>query len=175
MKRYEAPWCTSLIVVSALLTVLCLGLSAFLLTHVAPQLPLGLTRSLPLLPVLLLCVTALFTIRGYTITPEAILVHRLLWDTRLPRVGLESVSIEPDALRGSLRTCGNGGGFAFSGFYWSKRLGSFRAFVTDLHRTAVLRYGTRRVVLSPDAPEDFVHELAVPEREPSPARNGKQR
>jgi hypothetical protein len=30
----------------------------------------------------------------------------------------------------SLRACGNGGGFSFTGWYWSKSLGSYRAFVT---------------------------------------------
>ncbi len=70
-------------------------------------------------------------------------------------------SVEPDALRGSLRIFGNGGGFSFSGFYYSKRLGSFRAFVTDRRRTVVLRYANRRVVLSPATPEDFVQDLAL--------------
>ena len=65
-------------------------------------------------------------------------------------------------MRRSLRTFGNGGGFSFSGFYYNKRLGSYRAFVTDLHRTVVLRYAKRRVVVSPAAPEDFVRDLAVP-------------
>lgn len=89
-------------------------------------------------------------------------MHRLLWDTKLPRIGLESACVEPDALRRSIRTFGNGGAFSFTGFYWNKRLGSYRAFVTDLRRTVVLRYAKRRVVLSPDAPEEFVRDLAVP-------------
>jgi hypothetical protein len=83
-----------------------------------------------------------FIVRGYTITGDTILVHRLLWDTKLPRAGLESATAEPDAMRRSIRTFGNG-----------------RAFVTDPRRAVVLRYANRRVVLSPDAPEDFVREL----------------
>ncbi len=162
MKQYRAPWGTVLVVMSLLVTVLCIGISAGAWwATFAGQQP-SLIRCAALLPVALLLVTVLFTIRGYAITPDAILVHRLLWDTKLPRVGLESAQVEPDAMRGSLRTFGNGGGFSFSGFYYSKRLGSYRAFVTDLHRTVVLRYANRRVVLSPDAPEDFVRDLAVP-------------
>ena len=83
-------------------------------------------------------------------------MHRLLWSTVLPRIGLESAQVEPDAMRGSLRTFGNGGAFSFTGFYYNKRLGSYRAYVTDPRRAVVLRYANRRVVLSPDAPEDFV-------------------
>jgi hypothetical protein len=162
MKQYKAPWGTSLVILSLLVTVVCLGVSVVLWLLAAPKLSPGLARLLPLLPVLLVLGSALFTIRGYTVTPEAILVHRLLWDTWLPRVGLESAQVEPEAMRGSLRTFGNGGGFSFTGFYWNKRLGSYRAFVTDLRRTVVLRYAGRRIVLSPELPEDFVRELAVP-------------
>ena len=50
----------------------------------------------------------------------------------------------------------------FTGWYYNKRLGSYRAFVTDPRRAVVLRYANRRVVLSPDAPEDFVRELGAP-------------
>jgi hypothetical protein len=165
MKHYKAPWGTTLIVMSALVTVLCVGISAGAWWAAFAGHQPSLVRCAALLPVTLLLVTVLFTIRGYTITSEAVLVHRLLWDTRLPRSGLESAQVEPDAMRGGLRTFGNGGGFSFSGFYWSKRLGSFRAFVTDLHRTVVLHYTHRRVVLSPEAPEDFVRDLAVPNRQ----------
>jgi hypothetical protein len=65
-------------------------------------------------------------------------------------------------MRGSIRTFGNGGAFSFSGVYYNKRLGSYRAFVTDPRRAVVLRYATRKVVLSPAVPEDFVNDLAVP-------------
>jgi hypothetical protein len=102
---------------------------------------------------------AIFTIRGYTITPEAILVHRLFWATRLPLTHLESVQLQPDAMRGSIRTFGNGGFFSFSGFYRNRALGSFRAFVTDLYRTVVLRYGGRTAVLSPSDPNSFVNAI----------------
>jgi len=60
----------------------------------------------------------------------------------------------------SIRTCGNGGFFSFTGFYWSRKLKSYRAYVTDLRRTVVLRYERRTILLSPDSPEDFVRELS---------------
>jgi hypothetical protein len=162
MKSYRAPWSTSLIVLSVSVTVLCLGISTVAWWESAVKHAAVPLRWLTLLPLALLLGTALFTIRGYTLTPEAILVHRLLWSTALPRVGIESASAEPDAMRGSLRTFGNGGAFSFTGFYYNKRLGSYRAFVTDPRQTVVLRYATRRVVLSPEPTDDFVRDLAVP-------------
>ena len=83
----------------------------------------------------------------------------------MSRAGLESAQIEPDAMRRSLRTFGNGGAFSFSGIYYNKRLGSYRAFVTDPRRTVVLCYANRRIVLSPAAPQAFVSDLAVPDRQ----------
>jgi hypothetical protein len=161
MKHYEAPWSTSLIVMSVLTTVICLGVAigagweTVVGHHLAPL------RWVAVLPLLILFGCALCTIRGYSLSSDRILVHRLLWSTALPRVGLVSAEAAPDAMRGSLRTFGNGGAFSFTGFYYNKRLRSYRAYVTDPRRSVVLRYTNRRVVLSPAAPEDFVQDLAL--------------
>ena len=161
MKHYEAPWSTSLIVTSVLTTVLCLGVTAGTWLNLAGMHPPGTLGYIVTLPLGILFGTALFTIRGYSISSDSILVHRLLWSTVLPRAGLESVQVEPDAMLGSLRTFGNGGAFSFTGFFYNKRLGSYRAYVTDPRRTVILRYANRRVVLSPASPEDFVSGLAL--------------
>jgi len=170
MKHHEAPWSRSLIVMSVLTTVVCLGASAGAWLILAARHPPGVLGSAVLLPLVILFGAALFTIRGYSIASDCILVHRLLWSTRLPRAGLESAQVEPGTMRWSLRTFGNGGGFSITGFYYNKRLGSYRAYVTDPRRLVVLRYANRRVVLSPATPEDFVHDLALakPSRPNSP-------
>lgn len=165
MKHYKAPWGASLIVMSVLATLLCIGVSFGIPLIPVPRhggeligmelhwLPRALFALVP--------ICALFTVRGYTIAPDAILVHRLLWSTRLPLEGLQSASFEPNVMCKSIRTCGNGGFFSFTGFYWNKTLRSYRAFVTDPRRTVVLRYPRRTVVVSPDKPEEFVRELTA--------------
>ena len=80
--------------------------------------------------------------------------------TRMPRAGLQSATFDPQAMRGSLRTFGNGGFFSITGFYWNKTLRTYRAFVTDPRHAVVLRYERRMVVVSPGDPEAFVRELA---------------
>ena len=156
MKTFRAPWGRTLKWMSALSVVLLLGVGVWILTLPGPRLlvyvPLALFVGMAL-------GAALFTIRGYTVAPDAILVHRLLWKTRVPRVGLVSATVEPHAMKGSLRTCGNGGMFSFTGWYWSKKLGHFQPYVTDLNRTVVLRWEKRTVVVSPDDPEAFVREV----------------
>lgn len=162
MKTFRAPWGKLLVVMSALATLLCLGITFGIPFFLTPQHGGEVGRWLRWVPLALLIGCALFTVRGYAITPDAILVHRLLWSTRLPREGLKSAEFVPHAMRRSLRTCGNGGFFSFTGFYWSKSLKSFRAYVTDLNRTVVLRYDRRTVVVSPESPDDFARLLLEP-------------
>ena len=154
-KIHRAPWSRLLVVTSVLATGLCLGAAASLALFV-PKPALGWAAGL-LLAIPAIC--ALFLVRGYRITPDAILVLRPGWVTRLPRAGLVSAEFLPGAMRCSLRLCGNGGFFSFTGLYWNRELRAHRAFVTDGQRTVVLRYAKRTVVVSPERPEEFVRDL----------------
>jgi len=156
MKRFSAPWGQSLVWVSVLSVVVLLGIGIWLAC-------MGNPHRLQFFPLFifigLMLITALFIIRGYTITPDAILVHRLFWDTRLPREGLLSATVEPKVMNRSVRVCGNGGLFSFTGWFWSKQLGRYKGYVTDLNRTVVLRWEKRTAVVSPGDPEGFVQAV----------------
>jgi hypothetical protein len=82
------------------------------------------------------------------------------WSLLLPVAGLQAAEAVPGAMRGSLRLCGNGGLFSITGWYRNRALGNYRAFVTDLKRTVVLRFPARTVVVSPENPERFVAEIS---------------
>jgi len=155
MKTYQAPWGRLLIFMSSLLVLLSIA-SVVGLPLVLGNESLGMLQWM--LPVIVLCCLP-FMIRSYAITDDDILIRRLFWTTRLSRRDLESAEVLPKVMNKSLRTCGNGGGFSFTGWYWCKSLGFYRAFVTDLNRTVVLRFVHRTVVLSPNQPEDFVSAL----------------
>jgi hypothetical protein len=158
MKTYQAPWGKPLIVISGLLSALAVASVVgmpMILGSGPPGMALLAQWTLPVIA--LGCLP--FMIRNYVITDDAILIRRLFWTTPLDRKGLKSAESVPKAMNKSLRTCGNGGAFSFTGWYWSKSLGFYRAFVTDLNRTVVLRFGNRTVVVSPGDPEDFVAEL----------------
>ena len=156
MNHFDAPWSNSLKVVSVFATLVCVAVSAILWS-----LPVGgasepLRVGLGLLPFLILVLSALFTVRGYSLTGDALFIHRLLWRTGVPLGGLKSVAFDPSALRRSIKTFGNGGLFSFTGYFRSTELGSFRAFMTDRSRAVVLRFTDSVIVVSPDRPEDFV-------------------
>jgi len=154
MKRYKAHWGMLLIVLSTSLTMLCVGLAVVEFKQGGPSFWTGLW----LLALVVGC--ALFAIRGYMIAPDAILVQRLLWTTRLPLAGLQSARFEPLSLRGNIRI-GNGGFFSFTGWNYKPSLGFCRVFVTDHRRVVLLRYPHRTVAISPAAPEEFVRDLVV--------------
>jgi hypothetical protein len=149
---YLAPWGAALTWVSALTTILVGALT------LAPIPGLGWPR----LFLLSIPVGALpFVVRRYEIRDGALFIRRLWWNTRIELAGLLSVRCDPGALKGSVKTCGNGGLFSFTGWYWSRQLGSYRMYVTDLKRPVVLMFERRCLVVSPDDPEAFVHELAA--------------
>jgi hypothetical protein len=154
MKTFEAPWSTTLIVISLAATLLSVGIAMLLIWTERTSLAWTVVP-----PLAFICGMALFAIRSYTVTSDTILVHRLFWATRLPLADLEFAEFEPNAMRESIRTFGNGGLFSFTGFYQNETLGSYQAFVTDPDRTVVLHFPARIIVVSPSAPEDFVHEL----------------
>ena len=160
MKYFKAPWGWTLIVVSAFASVVVMAVSVVSFATLSNQHRAG-ALLLVAAPLVVLLGCALFTVRGYSFDQNVLLVHRLFWATPLSLAGLQAASYEPHAMRWSLRTFGNGGFFSFSGFYRNRRLGAYRAFVTDLKRTVVLRFSSRTIVVSPAAPEQFVHELVA--------------
>ncbi len=161
MKHYNAPWSRTLTLASVLFTIVLLSITLAGWRGIV-SLQLSTTEFwLSILPLSIVVGAALFMVRGYSITNDGILIHRLFWDTKLSRQGLQSAAMEPGALRGTLRTFGNSGLFGFTGWYQSSRLGSFRAFATDGSRTVVLRYAEKTIVITPDQPDLFVQELSA--------------
>ncbi len=155
-STFNAPWGKTLRWMSGFSCVIIL----------AAVIPLSLKiksenlRWLPALPLLILPVAALFAIRSYAIEPNVLAIRRLLWTTRLPLSGLQSAELSPNAMRGSVRLFGNGGMFSITGLYRNRALGNYRAFVTDLTKTVVLRFPKHTFVISPEKPEQFVAEIS---------------
>lgn len=153
---FKAPWGKTLRWVSVLATAVLLGVGVTLVVKPAPE----VVRWLAALPVLILPGCALFIIRSYSIEPNELAIRRLFWTTRLSLSGLQSATIKPNAMRWSLRLCGNGGLFSITGWYRNRALGNYRAFVTDLTKTVVLRFPKKTFVVSPENPEAFAAELS---------------
>ncbi|MCS7091373.1 MAG: PH domain-containing protein [Verrucomicrobiota bacterium] len=108
---------------------------------------------------LILGAVALFCVRAYALREGALWIRRSFWWTRIPLAGLISARVEPQPFRGAIRLWGCAGFMAYLGWYSSKRLGRFRAWVTDPSRGVILEFADRTIVVSPDDPEAFVRAL----------------
>ena len=153
---FAAPWGTMLKVMSAIGTLVLVGIPAFMLATIDFEADMIQGIGAVMMCLVILILTLLFTVRGFTVSGSTLLVRRLLWNTRLDLTGLRSVTVDRNAMKGSIRTIGNGGLFSFSGTFRSRSLGKFRAFVTEMSSCVVLDLKSGRVVVSPDNPEYFV-------------------
>jgi hypothetical protein len=103
-----------------------------------------------------------FMIRGYVVTPDTLLGQRLGWHTKLELADLRAVVVDSQAMRGSIRTFGNGGLFSISGAFWNQRLGAYRAFATDPAHAVLLKFTDRVGVITPEEPQALVAKLTEP-------------
>ena len=156
--QFAAPWGTMLHVISWTTTAVFLAVSLwiwFLLPRPAWQ--RGWIACLPLL-ILLTC--GLFTVRGYRISRGHLLIRRLAWNTRIGLADLRAVNVFPGIMQSSIRLCGNGGLYGFTGWFRNPQLGVYKPYVTDLNRVVVLQFENRGpIVISPDEPVRFVNAL----------------
>lgn len=97
-------------------------------------------------------------VRGYQLTSDALVVRRRHRESRFALAGLARVEVDPAAMEWSLRVFGNDGLGAITGRFRNRRLGSYRALVTDRRRAVVLRWTDLCLVVSPDRPEEFARE-----------------
>lgn len=163
MRRYfpAAPWPTSLKLVSALGTVAILAASyaAYRAAPIAPGFTRNFGIGVALIPMTILAGAVIFLVKGYTVNVGELAVERLLSVTPVSLNGLRRVWSEPRACGGSLRIFGNGGLFAFTGWFYNKKLGRFRLFATDFSRAVVLQFPHRVVVVTPADPQAFITYL----------------
>ena len=157
MTEYPAPWGKPLIAVSIFGTAIVVGVAAlnwYLLSEARWIAALTLVAA-----PLLLGACLLFMVRGYRLDGANLYVRRLIWETAVDLRELESAQADPGAMTGSIRLFGNGGLFSFTGIFRNKRLGRYRAFVTDHRRAVVLRMAGNTVVVSPADPQGFVEDI----------------
>jgi len=160
MIEYKAPWSSSLKWISWVTTGVLSAGAIFLviikLYFVAPLLLLVLAGAAP------------FSIRGYVIERDSLVVRRLFWNTTLPLSDLQSAEFNPEAMKRSWRTAGNGGLYSFCGYFSNKVLGDYRALVTNPDLSVVLRFHSEIVVVSPDSPAIFVQKILDRSEAPNP-------
>ena len=102
-----APLCRSIIVVSALVTILLLFLG---ILHIHPAVT-GLC-------IVILIASLLSMVKGYSIEKGILIVHRPLWSNKFLLSPSTHTYIDKPSF--SLRIFGNGGMFSGTGYFWNK-------------------------------------------------------
>ncbi len=155
--RFTATWSGLLIGVSVFASLILIFVSGLFLTR--PDVPTGFKVAVIASCMGTLFTSLLFTVRGYRIEMGCLYIERLIWDTRIDLRHLRSVEADPDAMARAWRTFGNGGLFSFSGWFRNKKLGFFRAWVTNRKDCVVLKLEDRTLVVSPSEPASFAEAL----------------
>lgn len=101
-------------------------------------------------------VAAAFGVRGYGVGDGQLVIYRPGWTTRFDLSRLRSAEVLGAGLPGSLRMFGVGGLFAFVGYFRHPEAGWYKAYATDGSRSVFLDFGDERILVTPDAPTEFV-------------------
>ncbi|MBN2029583.1 hypothetical protein JW824_05005 [bacterium] len=155
---FKAPWGSALKFITALCAIILIGIpliGIFTGQHKDRLWILGMI----VMPLSILIIASFFMIRGYALSGDTLLIHRLGWESKLNVRDLVSIEVDPEAMSRSIRTWGNGGLFCFAGLFRNKKLGSYRAFATDPKRAVVLKFPNRTIVVTPDKPEVFLESI----------------
>ena len=159
-KHYGAPWGLQIGLTTGLVVGLgALGAIALPLVMKGDDSPL-IVRLLPSIVIMAIFAgTGLFVVRGFELGDNRLFIRRSFWRTPVDLTRLQSATADPEACKGALKTLGNGGLFAMSGWFWSRKLGKFRAFVTAPVNSVILKLDDRTIVISPENPRSFVAEM----------------
>jgi hypothetical protein len=94
-------------------------------------------------------------VHRYRLLGDELLVERAWQTKRFPLAGLIAAESDCEALRGAWKLWGNDGLGAYAGRFRSKKLGNFRAYVSDPNCAVLLRWPDRCLVVSPAQPGEF--------------------
>jgi len=154
-NEFTAPWTSTLRIMTLLISILIWGMAVGLLVTNRDMLWFSL-----LLPLVAWVLPLFYLVRGYRLEGRTLVIKRLCWDTRVDISDMTSVETVPkEHFRGSWRLFGNGGLFALCGWFWNRKLGRYRAWVTDDDRLVLIQCVDRKLVVSPGQPDKFVRVL----------------
>lgn len=105
------------------------------------------------LPILLTCY--FFSVSGYSLQDDQLVVHRVGWATRFPLASVTEITVNPHATMGSIRILGIGGLFGFVGRFRNSVVGDYRAYITDQKLALVVGMGEETIIITPDDPTEM--------------------
>lgn len=157
MEFFRAPYDRLTVTITVLGTGVLIG--AGLLVLLLPLPTPSFSRAVGVSVLGILFLTYLYSPRGYSLGPDGLRIHRPIGPHVVPRAAIRSARrAAPRELCG-LRTFGSGGLFGFFGWFYARKFGHYRAYVTS-RQNLVLVEAERVYLLSPERPDEFLRRLA---------------
>ena len=109
----------------------------------------------------ILFVTWLFSVTGFVVENNNLIVSRPLWKTTIVLPPDSVAGIEPEVKVGLLRTFGNGGLFGYTGRFRNRKLGFFNAYATNWKHAVSVTSGGQDfcIVVTPEDVEGFIQSI----------------
>lgn len=127
---------------------------------VLPFIPGMIMYIVAILPVILF-VTWLFSVTGYFLENNNLIVVRPLWKTTIVLPPGALAQKEPEIKDGLLKIMGNGGLFGYTGGFRNRKLGNFKAYATNWsHAVSITSEADDfRIIVTPEDPLQFIQSI----------------
>jgi Bacterial PH domain len=108
--------------------------------------------------IIVFVIVYLFRPNNYSISPDKLLIHRMLSNVEIDRNNIQSVQeIDESQVKNSIRTFGVGGFFGNFGKFWNGKLGNMTWYVTRKNNFVLVETkDQKKIILTPDKPAEFV-------------------
>lgn len=125
-----------------------------------PFIPGMIMYIVAILPVILF-VTWLFSVTGYFLENNNLIVVRPLWKTTIVLPPEVLAQKEPEIKDGLLKIMGNGGLFGYTGGFRNRKLGNFKTYATNWSHAVSITSETDdfRIIVTPEDPLQFIQSI----------------
>ncbi len=112
------------------------------------------------LPVILF-VTWLFSVTGFTLEGNSLIVSRPFWNTTIVIPPGAVAQREPEIREGLLKVMGNGGLFGYTGGFRNRKLGNFKTYATNWSHAVSITSAPDDfcIVVTPEEAELFIQSI----------------
>lgn len=155
--------------VSLIVTIFLLVVAAYGPLAMQDDLPMWLWLIPTVIPILILVLAWLFSVRGYRVDDETLYIVRPFWSTEIPRADFREYEVVEDILTDARRVYANAGLFSYVGVYDTDAYGEVSAYVTHLYNLVLIHAGEEQYLLSPDDVPSMMAALSsdeLPEEKP---------
>jgi Bacterial PH domain len=144
---------TTTIIISLILPIILIPI--FFMTPEDSQ-NIGITFAI--IPILIFVIVYFLRPNNYSVSPDKLLIHRMLGDIEIDRNNIQSVQeIDESQIKNSIRTFGVGGFFGNFGRFWNSKLGNMTWYVTRKNNFVLVETkDQKKIILTPDKPAEFV-------------------